>query len=218
MARMAAYLGRWGLVALLATSSAILHASADKAEGSESSTPITCDNGQKSGTAGPGSPLYFKCGTGMTLKPTEVGKVCEQAACTSEVPLTNLLPGAHLADPSKKTLDREQEQQQKDVYVLTVPNAPQSKQTVYYKCEGTSAAGVQPPPTSLQARDKKECKITVTVEAAPKVSTTAPQATSDATISTTTTEAPVASSGMGAPNYMAVTAIFGAVAAHDLLL
>ncbi|CBZ54570.1 SRS domain-containing protein [Neospora caninum Liverpool] len=213
---MAVALRRWSLAALIATAAAmaVLHAAASLAEGSES-TLITCDNGQKNGSAGPENPLYFKCGESMTLNPTSTTQVYLDAKCTDQAELNTVVPGATLNGPSQRPAGL---QGTNDVYTLTINTAPEATKTLCYKCEGKSTPVVQHRSEDLTQSNKKECKIVITVAAAPTVSTTAPHATSDTDISTSTTEAPVASSGTVISNPTTVTAVFATALAHGLFL
>lgn len=97
----------------------------------------------------------FICADQGRVSPSALSDVFSDEACTQDVKLTSLVPGATL------------EKGNSGDHILTVPTLPEGQRQLFYKC--TYGEG-------------KECKVKITVSAAPQQSSTTTSTTTSGSV------------------------------------
>ncbi|CBZ54838.1 SRS domain-containing protein [Neospora caninum Liverpool] len=111
-------------------------------------------------TASSESPLSFKCGTGMSLHPTNLTHVFDDqdGKCAAEVALQTLV------DATLTKTETNPPQNEQPVYQLVVKTAPSGDTALCYKCVPSSSSNEKGNTTSGEASTEQACLLKISVK------------------------------------------------------
>ncbi|CBZ54851.1 SRS domain-containing protein [Neospora caninum Liverpool] len=134
----------------------------DQPNDEQQAGPIECTDADttKETSASAESPLSFKCGAGMSLRPTNLTDVFDDqdGKCAAEVALQTLV------DATLTKTETEATQKGQPVYQLAVKTAPPEDTALCYKCVPSSSSDTETEIQSEGESSAKECLLKISVK------------------------------------------------------